>query len=140
MLTLPQNFTKMHPELLTNMSSTQTDKTVLHLFASHTQGLIWRRGLPGFNPDWKIPDRGYKFLPKVQLGSSFVELVFYRRIPPWHQKFHKSNSVQYFHLKTKFAITTKTNMRCPEKVTEALDYLHKLKVVNKDYATYLQAQ
>ena len=40
MLTLPQNFTKMHPELLTNMSSTQTDKTVLHLFASHTQGLI----------------------------------------------------------------------------------------------------
>jgi len=57
------------------MSSTQTDKTVLHLFASHTQGLIWRRGLPGFNPDWKIPDRGYKFLPKVQLGSSFFELI-----------------------------------------------------------------
>ena len=53
-------------------------------------------GSLGFNPDWKNPNTGCKFPPKVQMGRSFGALIFYLRIRPQHQKFHRFNADRKF--------------------------------------------
>jgi len=47
-------------------------------------------GSPGFSTNWKNCNRGCKLPSKVQPG-----LLFYLRIWPRHQKFHRSNSCSY---------------------------------------------
>ena len=47
----------------------------------------------GFNPDWKSRDPDCKFLPKLQPGSLFGDLIFDLRLWPQHQKLYESNPV-----------------------------------------------